>query len=124
MPPCRHVQSGDGVVLEPDGAERLGMLGRRRLHADRYLPVRDVYGLQSRDLHGERSVPCRGHVQSGNGDLFEPHGPERNDLQRRPVLLGERHVPERDVHGGSGAGLLGSDQRVQHRRLQRDLGRV
>jgi len=101
------MQPGDRDLLEPSASERLGMLGRRRLHSDGYLPVGDVHRLQSSDLLGERSVPSRRHMQSWIRDLFEPSASERLGMLGRRRLHPDGHLSDGDVHGLQSGDLYG-----------------
>ena len=47
---------------------------------------------QPRDVHGERSVPRRGHLQSQYGSVLEPHRLQRDDVQRRQRMHADGHV--------------------------------
>ena len=77
----------------------------RRLHADRYLPVRGLHGQQPCGLCGQRSVAISRNVRSGDCTVLEPERRGRNIVQRhRPA---RRPTPaRRRVHGRQPGSLL------------------
>jgi hypothetical protein len=99
VPRRGDVQHEHGRVLEPDGGQWDDLQRRQRLHADRQLPERDVYRIESRHVHGQRSVPRHGDVQHEHGHVLEPHRSEWDVMQRRQCVHTKRQLPERDVHG-------------------------
>jgi hypothetical protein len=99
VPRGGNVQHEHGCVLESRGRQRDELQRRQRVHAERQLPERDVYRIESRHVHGQRSVPRRGDVQHEHGRVFEPDGGEWSDLQRWQCVYAKRQLPERHVHG-------------------------
>jgi hypothetical protein len=69
------------------------------MHPDRHVPERDLRRLESRRVHRERPVSRRWHVQHEHRSMLEPHGRERNNVQRRQRMHPDRQLPERDLRG-------------------------
>ncbi len=91
VPRRRHLQPGDGRVLEPAERGRHGMQRRQSLHADRSVQWRRQ--LRRREpgrVHGARPVPRRRHVQSRNGRLLGSAVGERTAVQRRRRVHADR----------------------------------
>ena len=96
----RHVQPGDGYLLEPEQGRRLGVQRWRRVHAIGHVPEWHLHGQQCRDVRRERSVPHRRHVQPGGRHLLPAQEARRDVVRRRSLVHHRGRVPGRDVHAG------------------------
>ena len=87
-----------GVCSNPNASQRHGLQRRQRLHADRHLPGRRVHRRQPGDLHRDRPVPRRRHLQPATGVCSNPERGQRHRVQRRQRLHARPTPARRRVH--------------------------
>jgi hypothetical protein len=100
VPDRRNVPAGYRNLLQPDAGARGRKLQRReRLHADRHLPERNLYRIQSSDVSGRGPMSDRGDVPAGYRNvLASDAGGEWHELRRRERVHPVGHVPERNLY--------------------------
>ena len=96
VPRRGDVRSIERSVLESDRRKRDDVQRRKRLHADRYLPKRNMHGGEQSHLRSGRPMPRRRHLRSFVGHMFEPRHPGWKAVQRRLALHDQRRL-----HGGN-----------------------
>jgi hypothetical protein len=111
----RRLSAGQRRVHQPEPAGWDDMHRDESLRAGLRLRRRRLHGEQPGRLFGERSVPSRGDLQSGDGCLLGVlERAKRDALQRRQRLYDERLVHRRYLRGDGGN--LHRERRVPYRR--------
>jgi hypothetical protein len=97
VPHRGDVQPGDRHVQQSREAGRDKLQRRQPVHANRHVRGRGLRWRQPEVVHGERSVPHRGDVQSGDRHLQQSRKGGRDSLQRWECVHANRHVRGRGV---------------------------